>query len=223
MNFISVDLRRQSTLGSTECLSQPYVSKSLERRARAHNAEAYSATARRDEWITFRGADPAHQVMPLQVEALALRCLGMKPSRCLLVLAGGDLPGKAQIVRGLWQFARAAGSLEHEQGARVVSTPSRTYVNWAELTMKCESPGYSLARELVHDRLVVLNHVGREGILSQDATNRLCQILARREHKSTIITTPFRPAEWRESFEQRVIERLRTNSLIVECSPASPN
>jgi hypothetical protein len=53
-------------------------------------------------------------------------------------------------------------------------------------------------------------------ISSQSASNRLCEAFLRRESKFTLAVTSLFPCEWAERLDDRVDERLRTNSVIVE-------
>lgn len=168
------------------------------------------------KWLGFLTTDPANQVMAAEAERFAGRWFRNNPSPGLLVLAGDRPVCKSKTARALWQFARTAGSFAYHQGSWHVPAPGCTYANWPEEAKRCESPGYSLPEEVVQDSLVVLDHVGRDGSLSMDGSNRLCQVLARREQKFTIITTPQPRSAWAWSFEPRVIERLQMNSVIVD-------
>lgn len=177
---------------------------------------AHPSTPWRQRWLSFLATDPANQVMAVEAEHFAGRWLRNHPSPGLLVLAGDQSVGNSKTARALWRFARAAGSFAYDQGSWHLPAPGCSYVNWPEEAKWCESPGYSLPHEILHDSLVVLDDVGKEGSLSLDASNRRCQILARRERKFTIITTPQRQSEWAWNFEPRVIERFRMNSVIVD-------
>ena len=140
-------------------------------------------------------------------------------SKSLLILAGESNAGKSHVAGCIFKFALAAAmkAREHGNGATwpMDKVPSATFVRWPEVVDGFKNGEFGVVDDMMSVDLLVIDDVGAEHDPSKNATNKLCQVLTRREKKFTVITTNIPPENWPDMLDTRVADRLLRNSEIV--------
>lgn len=99
----------------------------------------------------------------------------------------------------------------------VLKSPLTTnIVTWPTITDAFKAGLYGVVDDLMRDDFVVIDDIGAEHDPSRNATDKLCQILSRRESKWTLITTNLGPDEWGNRWDERVADRLLRRSTVVD-------
>lgn len=146
------------------------------------------------------------------------RAIGMNDALVpLLVLCGEPGCGKTHLLRRMIAWARRESFGLWERG--VLKKPlSTSVVSWPAVCDGFKEGLYGITDDLMRDDFVAIDDIGAEHDPSQNATDKLCQILSRRESKWTLITTNIAPTAWGSRFDARVSDRLLRRSTVVDMS-----
>jgi DNA replication protein DnaC len=174
------------------------------------------------KWIGLDVTSPAVQLMADEAEKFAGRFFRNDSDLTVLVLYGVSGTGKSHTAACITRYARQAAFSAWEQGHWKGKVPSVGFYRWPELCKGFEERNYAVVDDTHGMSLVVLDDVGAEKSTSpwhkDDASDKLCQILSRRERKFTLITTNIPPGHWADRFDFRVADRFMRNSKVVDLS-----
>lgn len=135
----------------------------------------------------------------------------------LVVLYGEPGCGKTHLGRKMvnWAHRESFGLWERKVLKNTLSVLS---VNWPAVCDSFKEGFYGIVDDLIRDDFVFIDDIGAEHDPSKNATDKLCQVLSRRESKWTLITTNLAPSAWAEKWDSRVADRLLRRSTIVDMS-----
>jgi DNA replication protein DnaC len=135
----------------------------------------------------------------------------------LLVLYGENGTGKTHCAKAVYSWARTCRLQYVETPGQVdlLSAHSEFWA-WPELLDAFKNGNWDIVRELNECALLILDELGGGHDPSGVGTDKLCQVLSRRENKWTIVTTNSIPESWEEKFDRRVASRFFRNSIIVD-------
>lgn len=170
----------------------------------------------------FVGLDvvcPQVQIMANNVQRWIRRALLNTKDDSLLVLAGKSGTGKSHAARAAARFCQAAAmwALDNQYYEHPMST---AFYKWPEVADGFKNGEFGILDDLFTIDVVILDDIGAEHDPSSMATEKLCQVLSRRERMHTLITTNIVPENWADKFDARVADRLIRNSVIVDLSGA---
>lgn len=170
------------------------------------------------KWIKLDCHDLRLQEMATKAEKFCGRWFRFNPNPSLLVLAGEPNSGKTHVARRIATWAQSAAIKAFEDGAGKTwkRLPSVVYLRWPEVVEAFRDNLNGSMEDMINAGLLVLDDVGAEYDPTQNATNKLCQILSRREKEFTVITTNINPVNWSESFDARICDRFLRNSEVVD-------
>lgn len=138
----------------------------------------------------------------------------------MLVLAGPTGIGKTACLDAAWTFTRLVAFDLWTDGVwkKQISDGTITVerVLWADVADEVESRGGSLLSAAMRADILFIDDIGAEDDPWKRITAKLCQLLSRREHRFTFVTTNFPPSEWREKFDARIADRLWRNSVVMD-------
>jgi len=137
----------------------------------------------------------------------------------LLVVYGANGTGKTHCARAVSRWARRS-TIQFMPAPNVVQWLSaRTeFWSWPELLDALKNGGWQIVTDLTECALLVLDDLGAGHDPSKVGTDKLCQILSRRERKWSFITTNIAPDSWESEFDRRIASRFFRNSSIVDLS-----
>lgn len=135
----------------------------------------------------------------------------------LVILCGEPGAGKSRFGHSMVNWARRNSFALWESG--VLKKPlSVIEVSWPIICDSFKEGMYGIIRDLMEDDFVFIDDIGAEHDPSRNATDKLCQILSRRESKWTLVTTNIQPSMWAEKWDARVADRLLRRSTVVDMS-----
>lgn len=135
----------------------------------------------------------------------------------MVVLCGEPGCGKTHLLKNMVAWARRESFGFWERG--VLKAPlSVTSVSWPVICDAFKAGMYGIMDDLLRDDFVAIDDIGAEHDPSQNAADKLCQILSRREGKWTMITTNIAPSAWATRFDSRIEDRLLRWSTVVDMS-----
>lgn len=135
----------------------------------------------------------------------------------LLVIYGENGTGKTHCAQAVCRWARRS-SIQYMAQVNHISLLSANtrFWSWPELLDEFKNGNWDIVQDLNECALLVLDELGGGHDPSGVGTDKLCQILSRRESKWTIVTTNIIPSGWEEKFDRRITSRLFRNSVIVD-------
>lgn len=137
----------------------------------------------------------------------------------MLVLCGEPGCGKTHLANRMMAWARREAFGLWERG--VLKRPLQNVsVSWPTICDGFKAGFYGIVDDLMRDDFVVIDDIGAEHDPSQNAADKFCQVLSRREDKWTLITTNIAPASWAQKFDARIEDRLLRRSTVVDMSSA---
>ena len=137
----------------------------------------------------------------------------------LLLLAGKNGNGKTHAARGVSRWVRCVGhGKQWVERNNHISTLTCLYWHWPALLDALKNGGWDLIEDCFSTPLLIIDELGGGHDPSTVGIDKLCQILTRREHRWTLITTNLAPADWRSAFDNRVASRLFRNSTLIDLS-----
>lgn len=135
----------------------------------------------------------------------------------LVVLCGEPGCGKTRLLEKMVAWARRESFGLWERG--VMKKPlSVLSISWPAVCDGFKQGYYGITEDLMRDDFVAIDDIGAENDPSQNAADKLCQILSRRESKWTLITTNIAPSAWAKRFDARIEDRLLRRSTVVDMS-----
>lgn len=133
----------------------------------------------------------------------------------LVVLCGEPGCGKTRLLDKMTAWARRESFGIWER--KVLKKPlSVIAVSWPAVCDGFKEGMYGVVDDLIRDDFVAIDDIGAEHDPSQNAADKLCQILSRREARWTIVTTNIAPAAWAKRFDARIEDRLLRRSTVVD-------
>jgi DNA replication protein DnaC len=171
------------------------------------------------KWLKLDCHHPSIQVAASAAEAFCGRWFRHNPKPSLLILCGEPNCGKTHIARKVAFWAHCSAQKAYDDGGGKTwkkDLPSIVYLRWPEVVDSFRENLNSVMDDMMNAGLLVLDDVGAEYDPSQNATNKLCQVLSRREKEFTIITTNISPASWPDKFDSRICDRFFRNSEVVD-------
>jgi DNA replication protein DnaC len=173
-----------------------------------------------EKWLTLK--TDRNSDLPNLEDAIWRFCCGYakNPSAGkLLLLFGGNGNGKTHSAKAVARWARAiANEIRFVQWADIVRIPEVAFWRWPELLDAFKEGAWHLTKDIIKAELVIIDEIGGGHDPSQIGTEKLCQVLSRREEKWTLITTNLSPQTWRDKFDQRVVSRFYRNSEQINLS-----
>lgn len=137
----------------------------------------------------------------------------------MLVIVGGFGSGKTHTARAIYRFCSSAAmnafDTKNWGGHKY---PESMFISWPEACNDFNDKNFNLILDAVGCELVVLDDIGAENDPWKVCSDKLCQILSRREKMFTVITTNIHPAEWPSKFDGRINDRLLRYSVVVDIS-----
>jgi hypothetical protein len=151
-------------------------------------------------WLALDVTCPQVQAMADAVERWCARMIRNNRNESLLVLAGRSGIGKTHAARNAVKYCNAADmwSLDNRHYPH---PPATGFYHWPAI-----SDGFKRGEFAIMEDLSAL------------ATDKLCQVLSRRERRHTIVTTNIEPEHWAAKFDARVADRFLRNSVILDLS-----
>jgi DNA replication protein DnaC len=171
------------------------------------------------KWIGLEVVHPKLQELGDSASSFCGRWFANDPEKSLLVIIGHYGSGKTHVARAIFKFALTASMAAFETrkwpGGRF---PQSMYLPWPQAVNEFEQKNFSCLADAMSVELLVLDDIGAENDPWKVASDRLCQILSRRERMFTVVTSNIQPAEWADKFDGRIADRLLRNSVIVDLS-----
>ena len=171
------------------------------------------------KWLKLDAYHPDLELLAGEAEKFCARWFNNSPRPALLVIVGDFGSGKTHTAKAIFRFCSAAAfsALETKKwGADHV--PSAIFLDWPEVATEFAQSNFTIMQDAAETDLVVLDDVGSENDPWKVCSDKLCQILSRREKKFTVVTTNVSPANWTERFDGRINDRLMRNSVICDIS-----
>jgi DNA replication protein DnaC len=137
----------------------------------------------------------------------------------MLVLAGSNGTGKTHCAEAVRRWVASVG-----HGKQFVKRPNHishidcTFWRWPALLDALKNGGWDIIEDLFDATVLIIDDLGAEHDPSKIGTDKLCQILSRRENMWTLITTNIIPVHWQQQFDRRVASRLFRNATLVDLS-----
>lgn len=171
------------------------------------------------KWLNLDCHHPKIQSLADTAQAFCMRWYRNDNRPSLLVLVGESGCGKTHVADKIAAFTAAVGmkALLESEGWRGVSGASRqASLSWPATTDRFKGGDYSAVEYAGTVGFLMIDDIGAEHDPSKNATDKLCQILSKRETKFTVITTNIKIEDWPEKFDTRIADRLFRNSEIVD-------
>ena len=107
------------------------------------------------------------------------------------------------------QFVKSAGNISHI---------NCVYWHWPHLLDVFKAGGWDVVEDMFSATVLIIDDLGAGHDPSGIGTDKLCQVLSRREEMWTLITTNIMPEAWQQKFDRRVASRFMRNSTLVDLS-----
>jgi DNA replication protein DnaC len=171
------------------------------------------------KWIGLEVTHPDIQGLASECERFIAKLCASGPNVMRgfpLVIAGGTGCGKTHVARRMFKFVDMAGfnlclanKLDHP-----VSTG---FYHWPKLADSFKDFEMGSLDDIFEADFAVLDDIGAESDTRNSmVTDKLCQVLSRREKKFTVVTTNIEPSRWRARFDDRIDDRLMRGTKIVD-------
>jgi chromosomal replication initiation ATPase DnaA len=151
-----------------------------------------------------------------EVESFCGRWFRNDKTKPLLILIGESNCAKTHCAKAVFHFAMNMAQSSFSTRKDSLHVPDYGMFRWPEVVDGFKGGDYSVTEDLFNLDLAILDDVGAEHDPSKMATNKLCQIMSRREKKHTLITTNIKTEDWANAFDLRVADRFLRNSVIVD-------
>lgn len=137
----------------------------------------------------------------------------------LLLLSGESGSGKTHCAKAVREWIRAAGgSVKFIRRVNHVESLSCVFWHWPALLDTLKNGGWDVVEDMMETPCLIIDELGGGHDPSAVGTDKLCQILSRRERRWTLVTTNIVQSAWEEKFDRRVASRFFRNSTHVDLS-----
>jgi DNA replication protein DnaC len=171
------------------------------------------------KWLRLDVVAPEIQELATAAESFCSRWFNNSPGKTLLVIVGDYGSGKTHTAKAIFRFClSAAMSAFDTKKWGEHRFPNSTFISWPEAANAFNEKHFGIMDEAMENDLVILDDVGAENDPWKICSDRLCQVLSRREKRFTVVTTNVSPINWEERFDGRINDRLLRNSVVVDIS-----
>ena len=101
---------------------------------------------------------------------------------------------------------------------RVPGKMDCVYWSWPQLLDTFKNGGWDVVEDMFSTSVLIIDDLGAGHDPSGVGTDKLCQVLSKRERMWTLITTNITMDHWKDQFDQRVASRFIRGSTIVDLS-----
>ena len=171
------------------------------------------------KWIGLDIVAPELQVLATAAEKFCGQWFKNDRTAPLLVIVGGFGSGKTHTAKAILRFCGAAAIASFD--TKVWGDhkfPETLFISWPEACNEFNEKNYNLLKDAQDNELVIIDDIGAENDPWKICSDKLCQILSRRERMFTVITTNIQPKDWPTSFDGRINDRLLRYSVVVDIS-----
>lgn len=157
-----------------------------------------------------------------EAQRFCFRFVNNDRNSSMLVLAGHTGCGKTKIMTFMHTYCNAAAWQAYhrnkgENGWRGHSSiPAVHFASWPRVTSEILNKCEGSLLDLLEVDCLFLDDIGAENSAFGIASDKLCQVLSRRERRFTVITTNISPEDWNTRFDVRIADRLLRNSVVVD-------
>ena len=171
------------------------------------------------KWVKLDIVHPKLQKLADEAESFCSRWFKNDTSKTLLVLVGSYGSGKTHVAKAIYKFcvAAAVSAFETKRWGEH-SFPSSIFISWPEAADAFAEKQFGIMDDAVSNDLVIVDDIGAENDPWKICSDKLCQILSRREKKFTVVTTNVLAEKWEERFDGRINDRLLRNSIVIDIS-----
>lgn len=139
----------------------------------------------------------------------------------LLLLAGSNGTAKTHCAKAVRAWLALVG-----HGKQYVNPDEPNHIrhldclfwHWPRLLDTFKNGGWDAIEDMFTATVLIIDDLGAGHDPSGVGTDKLCQVLSKREKMWTLITTNVMPPAWEESFDRRVASRFMRNSTLVDLS-----
>ncbi len=151
---------------------------------------------------------------------IACRNIWRDPARGQLVIIYGENgSGKTHCVKAVHYWISQIGhAKQFITRANHISHLYAIYWRWPELLDKMKSGGWDLIEDLFDAPVLIIDELGGGHDPSGVGTDKLCQVLSRREKRWTFITTNLVQSAWETALDRRIASRFFRNSVCIDLS-----
>lgn len=136
-----------------------------------------------------------------------------------IVIVGAPGCGKTHTAKRLhrWALKNAQGAFDTGEWDDKGHFPDSLFCSWPEITEGYYRGEFSVTADLIETDLLFIDDIGAERDTASLASDKLCQILSRREKRYTLITTNVQPEQWSERWrDDRIPDRLLRNTIVID-------
>lgn len=150
------------------------------------------------------------------VQAWCGRCFRHDRRDTLLILAGTYGTGKTHCLSAAHEWMRLAAFSAFESKAWMDMFPTVAFKRWPVIADAIRAKEMGSIEDCISSGILFLDDVGADDDPFHQATDKLCQILSRREMMHTMITTNVGQSDWQAKFDGRIHDRFFRNSVVVD-------
>lgn len=137
----------------------------------------------------------------------------------LLLLAGSNGSGKTHCAEAVRRWLALVGhGKQYVKGTNCIRSLDCLFWHWPHLLDVFKNGGWDAVDDMFDATVLIIDDLGAGYDPSGVGTDKLCQVLSRREQMWTLITTNILPAAWEETFDRRVSSRFFRSSVLVDLS-----
>lgn len=145
------------------------------------------------------------------------------PASLLVIASGTSGNGKTHTLRAISRWANASAMAAFRnplgRGWGKDRVPGVIMVSWPEVVTglyEKDKPSLPLLDDMKRVEMLLVDDIGAENDPWKQGADALCQVLSKREHKFTAVTTNIAIANWATKWEPRIADRLLRFSDVVE-------
>ncbi len=134
-----------------------------------------------------------------------------------LVISGHNGTGKTHVAKAVQRWVSRTGhAKEYVREPGVIRHVNVILWHWPHLLDTLKNGNWDVVEDMFDVCLLIIDEMGGGHDPSQVGTDKLCQILSRRERMWTLLTTNITPSDWEERLDRRIASRLFRNSTLVD-------
>jgi len=135
----------------------------------------------------------------------------------LLLLAGANGTGKTHCAKAVQRWVSRVGhAKKYVREPGVIRHVNVILWHWPHLLDTLKNGNWDVVEDMFDVCVLIIDEMGGGHDPSQVGTDKLCQILSRREHMWTLLTTNVPPEDWNEKLDRRIASRLFRNSTLID-------